>query len=202
MTRRIHFMDEMRLHWSLVIGLFILHPSSFILFDGEERTLRDSRWLDGNEARHILDELLKAALPIRFAGPFSTNAGGDVKELPLVQLDATARPDVADLFRVAAAEGHQSRTESAFRYLFLDGHGYMEVNVEISDPVTCAFTFVLRWPEHRALFELMLQGQPLMFTAASAPGQPQTRALGFKITASELQPVIATWRRLRHEDAS
>jgi hypothetical protein len=164
--------------------------------------VRDSRWLSEKEARRIRDELLKAALPIRFAGPFSTDAGGGVRQVPLVRLDATTRPDVADLFRVAAAEGHQARTESAFRYLFLDGQGYMEVNVEISDPVTCAFTFVLRWPEHRELFELMLRGHPLMFTATSAAGQPETRALGFKITPAELQPVIATWRRLRHEDAS
>jgi hypothetical protein len=31
MTLRVWIMDEMRLHSSFVAGLFILHPSSFIL---------------------------------------------------------------------------------------------------------------------------------------------------------------------------
>src|SRR3712207_2854406 len=109
---------------------------SVMIVVGKEARLQERRWIDDDEARRLRAELLRDALPLRFAGPRSVDVGGLEVEVPFVQLDATGRPEVDDLFRVVAAEGSQSRMASVFRYLSLGLRGYMEVNVALVDPVS------------------------------------------------------------------
>jgi hypothetical protein len=157
--------------------------------------LQERRWLDDDQAQRLRDELLAQALPIRFAGPRAVDIGDLELEVPFVQLDAGSRPDVYDLFRVVAVEGSQAQMMSAFRYLLLDGRGYMEVNVSLVDPVSCAFKFVLDWPERRALFDLMaLQGQ-LLFTTHDLRRDHTASTLSLQIDPRELRPILKFWSK-------
>jgi hypothetical protein len=102
---------------------------------------------------------------------------------------------VADLFRVVAAEGSQRHMASTFRYLLLGNQGYLEVNVSLVDPVDCAFKFVLAWPDHRALFELLLRQGYLLFTTQVLNREHEVSTLGVAIAATELEPMVRLWRR-------
>ncbi len=156
--------------------------------------MNERRWLSPDEARRLHEELLAHALPVRFAGPRSVDLGGVDLEVPLVQLDANSRPEVDDLFRVVAAEGHQPQMRSVFRYLLRGSLGYMEINVTLADPVSCAFTFVLEWPAHKDLFELILIQEQLLFTTQTLNREHNARVLGIKIGRDELQPILNMWR--------
>lgn len=155
--------------------------------------MNERRLLNAEEARQLHADLLARAMPIRFAGPRSVDIGGLNVEVPFVQLDAGDRPDVDDLFRVVAAEGHQPDMRSIFRYLLRGGRGYMEINIRLADPVECAFTFVLEWPTHAALFELLLMQEQLLFTTQTLNTEHNAAVLGVKLAREELQPILNMW---------
>lgn len=157
--------------------------------------MQERRWLGDAEAGRLRDELLAGALPVRFAGPRLVDLGGLELEVPFVLLDAAARPDVRDLFRVVAAEGIQARMTSTVRYLTVGREGYMEVNVRIEDPVSCAFKFVLRWPLHAALFELVSMHGELLFSAQEPAAERVATTLRLAIAPAELDPALRLWRR-------
>ncbi len=161
--------------------------------------MHERRWLDDAEAQRLRDDLLAHAVPIRYAGPRAVELGGRLLEVPFVQLDGSARPEVADLFRVVAAEGSQRHMASTFRYLLLGDQGYLEINVSLADPVDCAFKFVLAWPAHRALFELLLRQGRLLFTAQTLNPEHEVSTLGVTISAAELEPMMRLWRQ--HTDS-
>ena len=157
--------------------------------------MQERRWVGDDEARRLREDLLSDALPIRMAGPRTVEVGDMELELPFVQLDASSRPDADDLFRVVAAEGTQAQMASIFRYLLIGDRAYMEINVRLSDPVSCAFKFVLQWPAHRPLFDLMLiQGQ-LFFSTKDLSPEHQASTLGVKIPRPELEPILDLWRQ-------
>jgi hypothetical protein len=162
--------------------------------DAKEKCLNERRRLSPDEAHRLHEELLAHALPVRFAGPRTVDLGGLELEVPLVQLDASGRPEVDDLFRVVATESHQPQMRSIFRYLLRGGFGYMEINVTLADPVICAFTFVLEWPAHEELFALILMQEQLLFTTRPLNREHNTRVLGIKIERDELQPILSMWR--------
>jgi hypothetical protein len=83
---------------------------------------------------------------------------------------------------------------SVFRYLLHGGLGFMEINVTLHDPVSCAFTFVLQWPPHAALFELVLIQEQLLFTTQALNTEHNARVLAIKIPREELQPILSMWR--------
>ena len=83
---------------------------------------------------------------------------------------------------------------SVFRYLLRGGLGYMEINVTLADPVSCAFSFVLEWPAHKELFELILMQEQLLFTTQTLNREHNARVLGIKIGREELQPILNMWR--------
>jgi len=158
--------------------------------------MSERRWLQDDEAHLLHEDMLARALPIRFAGPRRVDVGGMNLEVALVVLDASSRPDVKDLFRVVAVEGHQSTMKSAFRYLIRDGQGFMEIGVRLDDPVNCAFTFVLTWPAHQDLFALVLMHERLFFTTQDLNRESRASSLGVTITRAELEPILRMWRRL------
>jgi hypothetical protein len=149
--------------------------------------------LDGEAARRLRAEFLADALPVRFAGPVTVVTHGIGDSYAVVQLEASDRPDVADLVRVHHAEGLEQGRRPPFRYLFVDGHGYMEFALEITDPVTCRFTFVLEWPEHAAVFTAMLERGILVVTTAR-PEDAGTDGIGMTINQPELRHVLGIWQ--------
>ena len=158
--------------------------------------MNERRWLRHDEASRLHAEMLEHAVPIRFAGPRRVDAGGLDLEVPLVQLDAAASPAVDDLFRVIAGEGHQPAMVSALRYLLHDGQGFMEINVVLSDPVSCAFKFVLQWPAHQDLFDLILMYGQVLFTTQALSREQRATILALKIPREELEPILSMWRRV------
>ena len=162
--------------------------------------MTDAQRLDEETVRRLRDELLEEALPVRFAHPVPFLIQGQRQDWPVVLVDARARPDVADLCRVARAEGSiQSRGHPPFRYLFVDGHGYMELASTITDPVNCAFKFALVWPRYWAMFTLMLRRGALLFTTDNVE-DALDHGITMKINQVEIRYVLANWLVLR--DAS
>ncbi len=149
--------------------------------------------LDEEAARRLRAEFLADALPVRFAGPVILLTHGSRETYPVVQLEASGRPDVADLVRVQHSEGLQQGRRPPFRYLFVDGHGYMEFALEITDPVTCRFKFVLEWPNHAAVFTAMLERGVLAVTT-TRPEDAGTDGIGMTINQPELRHVLGIWQ--------
>ncbi len=156
----------------------------------------DEHQLDEATARSLRDAVLRAALPVRFAGPYTFVHGGTPETWPVVQVDASTRPDVADLARVQHSEGLHRARRPPFRYLFVDGQGYMEFVVEITDPVACHFRFVLAWPTHAAMFTAMLEQGVVLFTSGPL-AEAVRHGIGMAINQPELEQVVARWRTLR-----
>jgi hypothetical protein len=158
--------------------------------------MADEHRLDEATVRRLRDAVLRAALPVRFAGPYTFVFGDTTETWPVVQVEARARPDVADLARVQQSEGLHRARRPPFRYLFVDGQGYMEFVVEITDPVACHFTFVLAWPTHAALFTAMLAQGVVLFTSGPL-AEAVRHGIGMAINQPELEQVVARWRTLR-----
>ncbi len=157
-----------------------------------------TRWVDDNEARRIRDEMLWDALPVVLAGPLVVETERAIETLPCVYLDPTGRPDVTDLFRVVQTEGIQARSDVQPRYVFYAQHGYRETTIAISDPVALVFKFVLVWPEHQAVFDLILQRQQLIITTRPVDA-PLERGdlLVTTIAVGELAVALESWQTLR-----
>ncbi len=155
--------------------------------------MAEEHQLDKAAARRLRADFLADALPVRFAGPVTLVTPGSRETYPVVQLEASDRPDVADLVRMHHSEGLEQGRRPPFRYLFVDGHGYMEFALEITDPVTCRFKFVLEWPEHAAVFTAMLERGILAVTTAR-PEDARTDGIGMTIKQPELRHVLGTWQ--------
>jgi hypothetical protein len=155
--------------------------------------------LNEEEARAMRDDMLAGALPVVFAGPLAVGHDGSYTLLPFVQLDAAGRPDVADVFRVIHTEGMQARSAKPCRYVDYEGRGYRESTMELTDPVSVSFKFVLTWPEHRGVFDLMLQEQCLMITTKSVETHlDATDVIGERLTPED--PIVFEhWRALLSE---
>jgi hypothetical protein len=97
--------------------------------------------------------------------------------------------------RVIAAEGHQPSMETAFRYLLRGNRGFLEISIVLTDPVACAFTFVLEWPAHSELFELILMQEQVLFTTQMLGKERDARVLVVRISRDELEPNLRFWRR-------
>ncbi len=149
--------------------------------------------LDEEAARRLRAEFLADALPVRFAGPITLATQGSGGTYPVVQLEASDRPDVADLVRVHHSEGLEQGRRPPFRYLFVDGQGYMEFALEITDPVTCRFKFVLEWPKHAAVFTAMLERGVLAVTT-TRPDDAWADGIGMTINQPELRHVLGIWQ--------
>ncbi len=155
--------------------------------------MRNAQRLDEELVRRLRDELLQEGLPVRFARPVPFLVGGKREDWPVVLVDASTRPDVADLCRVARAEGSIQRGgHPPFRYLFADGRGYMELASTITDPVNCAFKFALVWPEYYDMFTLMLSRGALLFTTDSVE-EAMAKGIRMRINRDELRYVLANW---------
>jgi len=166
----------------------------------------DTHWLDEAAARRLRADLLSGALPIRVTLPLTFVVHDTPTEWLALQLDATGRLEVADAFRVIAAEGMQAHSHAHSRYLFFEECGYMELTFTIADPVTCRFKVVVTWPAQRHVFDEMLRCDGLLVTTGSVRklrdgGTLDTGALGLQIDQAEVGQLVAVWRHHQAEQA-
>ena len=126
--------------------------------------MANSRWFSRPAARRLRDEFFGDALPVVFAGAVRvTLPDGETQNRPFVQLDVAEHPDIAAAFQAVHVHGlEQDQSDTPYRYVFVDGHGYMATTLTIPVPVASKFSFVLVWPDHQDVFDLLQQGQPLI----------------------------------------
>ena len=73
----------------------------------------------------------------------------------------------------------------------------MEVNIAFDEPVTCAFKFVLRWPEHFEVFDLMDSVGRLMYTAQDVRKAIDPEHVSGVLTDDGcFHDMLAAWRHL------
>lgn len=153
--------------------------------------------LDEDEARRMRDEFFDGALPILEAEVLQIVWGDPAnapEEIAAVRLDASGRPDVADLSRVIQADGIQTRSADPNRYVRCEGKGYMVLSTRIIDPVAITFKFVLTWPDYDHIFQAILRtGALYTTTEAFAPAFANGRALGCRVERHELEAAMGSW---------
>ena len=106
---------------------------------------------------------------IRFAGMVTVlfRDESHPTRLAVVQLDASARPDVADLARVFRAEGVRRINHAPPRYGIERGSECMIITLAMTDPVYCEFSLVLPWAPYQVSFNLMKPGVFLSYLRRS-----------------------------------
>ena len=163
--------------------------------------MADSRWFSRPAAQRLRDEFLAEALPAVFAGAVRVALpDGETQERPFVQLDVTARADIAAAFQVVHVLGlEQEQRDRPYRYVFVDGHGYLEATLPLPALPPGACRFVLVWPDQQVVFDLLQQGQPLMVTTKDLqPPFDWRDAIGLR-AGPELAGVLDEWRSLRDD---
>jgi len=161
--------------------------------------MADHRWFSRPAARRLRDEFLAEALPVAFAGAVRvTLPDGETEDRPFVQLAVAEHPDIAVAFQVVHARGlAQEHGDTPYRYVYVDGHGYLQATLPLPTPTPRACTVVLIWPDHQEVFDLLLQGQPLMETTKELrPPFDWRDAIGLR-PGPELAGVLDEWRSLR-----
>jgi hypothetical protein len=141
------------------------------------------------------DFINKTVVPVHFAGPVTVLFDGktEPEQIPLVQVDASNRPDVADLARVARIEGIQRKGQPPYRYMTGKGNAAMIVTLVITDPVDCTFTAILKWPEHRDFFQLAMEREFFYLTVGKLEDALHN-SIALTISRNELSEVIQRWQ--------
>ncbi len=117
-------------------------------------------------------------------------SGKNLAPMPIIQLEASARPDVIDLLRVFRTEGGQAPTPQ-IRYMLGDNPG-MLLLFHFTDPVSCEFAVFLPWKERRQfLDDLAETGMFLVTTDDVRKGQIDT--FWFPHPREGLQAAIFRW---------
>ena len=141
------------------------------------------------------DRVNRLLVPVKFAGPLTVLFEGNAQpeQIAVVQLDASNRPDVADLARVTRTEGIQRTGNPPFRYLLGNGDAGLLVELTITDPVECEFTFFLPWQQHEALFQLMIERGSFYLTAGDLDNTLKN-SIGLSLSREELSNALRIWR--------
>jgi len=112
---------------------------------------------------------------------------GDAPVLPALVLDASGRPDVADLVRVQADEGvGDLRCGVGVWDLGPPSDWLVRLEVAVDHPVLCRFHTVLGWAEHRSwLVSVAVAG-----SVALSIGDPEGRWLVLTVDPARLVPLL------------
>jgi hypothetical protein len=152
------------------------------------------KYFNEEETQHI-NEIL---VPIRSARVVWIHPGDGTppQQMPLVQLDASRRPDVADFARVTLLEGLPPGTRMPpFVYTMEPGYTSMLVSFDVTDPVECEFAFTLPWPQYREFFQGVIDSRLLFVTAfENLEGDISSKCIGLKVDIEELQEVLRIWQ--------
>jgi len=115
------------------------------------------------ELEAAFDELRRDALAI--AGWAIPGMGLLSSSLPVARLDASARLDVFDLWRVIRLDGG---LHAEVRWLLPrregEGQGSHLLKVKVLTPARCTFAVVFRLPEHRPLLDAVVKTKTLGLT--------------------------------------
>ena len=84
---------------------------------------------------------------------FGSTIGRDGRRYPTAVIDASQRPEVADLARVHAIEGVGDINTTVVRVPVDDEHTVVVLIVMLTSPVTAEFGIALLLPDQRALLE-------------------------------------------------
>jgi hypothetical protein len=122
------------------------------------------------------------------------------ERIAIFQFDASARPDIADLARVTAIDGIQTRQRDITTIYFL-GKGEeipgMTAVINITDPVECFFSFFISWLEYRDAFYAMAESGIMYLTTGEirdkiSPG----KFIGMTVLANEIDEMIQIWESI------
>lgn len=114
---------------------------------------------------------------------------------PIVKLDASERPDVADLRRVVSTEGMKRTKIPLIKYVASENQKGMILTISLHDPVDCVFTVFLDWLKYRDFYAILLEQSVFYLTAEEVEGNIMEKSLGVKVSQVELAEVIEMWKR-------
>jgi len=139
-------------------------------------------------------ELNRNCIPAQFAGSMRvTHEPASPDQLmPLLRLDTTGRPDVADFIRVLHTEGLPPGRMPPFIYSGGKHPGAL-LRVDISEPVRCAFNVFLTWPDDEIALKLMAASGTLCLFVGNEYQWEQ--AMGLRVVQEELFQMIRIWEQ-------
>ena len=142
-----------------------------------------------NVARHIQT----TTVPIRYAGPLLVQIAGKTEPEPIavLQLDTTARPDLADLARVIQREGAQQRLSNPIMYMMGDDLTMM-LSLRMRDPVEIDAMVVIPWSTYRDFF-FLLRELGSVYIVLGAIEDLLTNSIGLHLNRAELAFVLMAW---------
>ena len=148
------------------------------------------RYIDGDTAQHLQASMV----PVRYAGPHMVQLAGktEPERIAVIQLDVTARPDLADLARVMRSEGTQPRLLNPIMYHIGD-NAAMILSLQMSAPVEIDVTVVIPWSMYREFF-FLLQELGVVYVALGAMEDLLTNSFALQLRIEELSIVLAAWQ--------
>lgn len=117
------------------------------------------------------------------------------KLTPIVKLDASERPDIADLRRVVSTEGMKRTKMPAIKYIASNDQKGMILTISLHDPVDCFFTVFLEWLKYRDFYTILLEQGVFYLTVNELEGNIMEKSFGIKVSQSELIEAIELWKR-------
>jgi len=133
-------------------------------------------------------------VPVRYAGPHMVQLAGktEPERIAVIQLDVTARPDLADLARVMRSEGTQPRLLNPIMYNIGD-NAAMILSLQMSAPVEIDATVVIHWSMYREFF-FLLHDLGVVYVALGAMEDLLTNSFALQLRIEELSIVLAAWQ--------
>jgi hypothetical protein len=122
---------------------------------------------------------------------------GQREPRPFVGLDASKRPDVADLIRAMFQEGY-TNFQHKVHLSFMDEEGRLSMSVtfKIDEPVICQFRFQLPWPKYDPFFQSTLeQGQ--FYITTDDITEPIKGVMTMSVPQEVLGKVMGIWEQMR-----
>jgi hypothetical protein len=125
---------------------------------------------DGYESVREGSPDIAAALLIQhfWVPTIKTSPDADRLPGPIIQLDLSTRPDVADLFRVLDVEGFP-RTERAWGLAVRRGHPLVLLAMKVRRPVQCDFEILFSMRRHRVLLDAIVLSGEVQIAAMEHP---------------------------------
>lgn len=133
-----------------------------------------------------------ATVSICYAGPITLQIGEESMRIAVLQIDTTARPDLADLARVMHHEGVQQRLSNPIAYTLGDNPA-MILSLRMSDPVEINATVVIEWATYRDFF-FLLQDLGQMYIALGAIEDLMTNGITLYLNRAELAFIVSLWQ--------
>lgn len=146
--------------------------------------------------REMLLRGIERALPAAATARVVVGSAGQAVEIPLVYVDASARPEVADLSRVYRIEG--TGTTTAHWLLVSDGEsmGLAVLTIRVRRPVRCRFRVLFDLQSHGAFLAEVARAGGLTVTCVDPNVDPERSATDGTFYSVPVGPLGGTgWQR-------